>query len=291
MFKCLCAKAIVPVTIAVTGFVVVCCLMLYSAIKADMTEEAVRHTGDLVDTIVKSTSYTMLKSDRETLSNIIDNVGTQQGVVHVRLYSPEGLTMYSESNPGKDIAVDRKESTCDETAPTATLGKERQTRQYINDNCNKVLAVSTPIINNPRCSTADCHFHPADEKILGFLDVGISQEPLEKTLSVLGSRMIVFSIMVLLLTVGGVSALLRRNVFTPIQLLLEYTEKNEQENLEDHFPEVCGELELLARNFGQIVVQRDTARRQLEYSREQVGTRTERQTTPDTHDERWSSPV
>jgi hypothetical protein len=88
------------VALTVTGFVVLCCLLLYTAIKADMTSDAVQHSSHLADTIVKSTRYAMLKDDRETLSNIISNIGELSGVEHVRIFNKKGLVMFSE-NPGE----------------------------------------------------------------------------------------------------------------------------------------------------------------------------------------------
>ena len=64
-------RAILPVACAVTGFVIACCLLLYSFIKSDLVQMEVRHATDLADTVVKSTRYAMLHDDRETLRNII----------------------------------------------------------------------------------------------------------------------------------------------------------------------------------------------------------------------------
>ena len=41
--RSLAAKAIVPVALSVTGFVVVCCILLYSAMKEDMIRDTIRH--------------------------------------------------------------------------------------------------------------------------------------------------------------------------------------------------------------------------------------------------------
>lgn len=259
MLKGICARAIVPVTIAVTGFVVVCCFMLYSFIKADMTEESVRHAGGLADTIIKSTRYTMLKSDWDTLHNIVDNVGTQDEVVHVRIFNQDGLVMFSEKHQEENKYLESDESICMAAVPNAELGSERRMRQYTKEECGAVLAITTPIMNEASCSTAACHFHSPSEKILGFVDIGISQQPLQQTLSLLQWRMVVFSVMVLILSVGGVSALLLKNVFTPIQLLLEYTDKAVQEDSQEPVPEIDGELGGLARNCGRMVSQRDAA--------------------------------
>ena len=110
--KSLTARAIVPVAVAVTGFVVICCILLYSVMKADMINDAVIYETNLADTIVKSTRYAMLKSDRDMLSNIICNVGQQKGVEHVRIFNKKGLIMFSEDPTELNRFVDKKTAGC-----------------------------------------------------------------------------------------------------------------------------------------------------------------------------------
>jgi hypothetical protein len=43
----------------------------------------------------------------------------------------------------------------------------------------KVLRHLSVIENEPACSAAPCHFHPADQRVLGVLDVGLSMAPLQ----------------------------------------------------------------------------------------------------------------
>jgi HAMP domain-containing protein len=258
MFKSICARAIVPVALTVTGFVVLCCLLLYTAIKADMTSDAVQHSSHLADTIVKSTRYAMLKDDRETLSNIISNIGELSGVEHVRIFNKKGLVMFSE-NPGEVHQYVNKNSPgcfgCHaETVPSATLVDMQKARTFMNEEQVEVLAITAPIYNEPACFTASCHVHPAEQVVLGTLDIGLDMTPLERTFALLGSRMIIFSLMVLLLTVGGVAALLGRSVFQPIRKLTDFTDEAADGNLMDSFPEVGGELGKLAENFRKLIL-------------------------------------
>ena len=37
-----------------------------------------------------------------------------------------------------------------------------------------MLGIITPIENQPGCSNADCHAHPAEQQILGVLDTNLS---------------------------------------------------------------------------------------------------------------------
>ncbi len=55
MFKSLTARAIIPVTVSVTGFVVVCCILLYSIMKTDMTNDVITYETNQARTIVTKT--------------------------------------------------------------------------------------------------------------------------------------------------------------------------------------------------------------------------------------------
>lgn len=79
MFSTLAGKALIPVGVAVTGFMMVCCLMLYSVIRSDLYEAETVNATSLAGTILKSARYAMHKSERETLAAIIRNVGSRKG--------------------------------------------------------------------------------------------------------------------------------------------------------------------------------------------------------------------
>ncbi len=227
MLKSISARAVIPVAVAVTGFVVVCCILLYSVMKADMIAGAVKYETNQANTVIKSARYAMLKSDRETLRHIIDNVGAQEGVEHVRIFNKKGLIMFSSNPREVNRFVDKKAAGCIEchagAVPASTLDAMKQARRFVNERGGEVLAITAPIYNEPECS-GSCHIHKPEQKILGTLDIGVDAAPLLKNLSVMRGRMVVFSVMVLILTVGGVAALLKRNIFDPLRRVSEFTE-------------------------------------------------------------------
>ena len=53
MFTTLAGKALVPVGLAVTGFMVVCCLILYSVIREDLHRGEIVHATNLADTVLR----------------------------------------------------------------------------------------------------------------------------------------------------------------------------------------------------------------------------------------------
>jgi hypothetical protein len=253
MFSSINSRAIVPVACAVTGFVIACCVLLYSFVKHDLIAGEIHHAADLADTVIKSTRYAMLHDDRETLSQIIHNIGDQKQVEHVRIFNKKGLIMFSRDGAEVDKFIDKSAAGCNEchaeSKPKSKLGTMEQARQFTNKSGHDVLAITAPIYNEPECSNAACHFHDAGQSLLGTLDIGVSQAPLKMTLTQLKGRMIMFSGMVLVLTVGAVCALLYRQVFLPIRQLVDFTEKAPGDSLDSDFPEASGEVAKLAKAF------------------------------------------
>jgi hypothetical protein len=250
MFRTLSARAIVPVAVSVTGFMIICCLLLYSVARTDMINYTIMHETNLTDTVIKSTRYAMLKGDRETLRNIIDNVGELKGVEHLQIFNKKGLIMFSRDPRETGRFVDKKSAGCigchAGPVPIANLGSMERVRSFTNERGVKVFAITAPIYNEPACYSAQCHFHSSGEKILGTLDIGLSAAPLLKTMAVMRGRMIIFSIMVLILTVGGVAALLRRQIFIPLREITEFTSAVKSGNLDQELREISGELSDLA---------------------------------------------
>ena len=257
MFNNLIARAIVPIAIAVTGFVVFGCILLYTFIKSDMIDEAVMHVDSLAETVVKSTSYAMLKGDRESLANIVGNVATLAEVGQIRIYDESGTVHFS----GAEQVVKGEAALADLDAWSRQVMQpsyEQRTETHHNvDNGDGLIAASIPILNEPSCFTAACHFHAETEPVLGFLNIGISIQPLEKTLALLRTRMIIFSLMVLFLTIGGVAALLRMNLFLPIQRMAYCAELAVGGVQGKDLPKSDRKLGQLNKDFRQLVKQRD----------------------------------
>ena len=256
MFDNLIARAIVPVTIAVTGFVIFGCILLYSYIKIDLSSAAFQTADNCADTVVKSTRSAMLEDDQRAVRNIVENIGTRADVQLIKIFDQNGEVRYSGQEGPQALAtmVDSHISDLLKTPPN-------QTAELLHDidHSGEHLIATRPIMNEPSCSTAACHFHSADESILGFFSIAISSKHLDKTLALLRSRMIVFSVMVLFLTIGGVTALLRMNLFLPILRLTYNAEQAANGTAESNLPKSDHKLGKLNNDFRLLVKQRDQA--------------------------------
>jgi len=225
------AKVTLQLALLVAGLILVSSVFLFSVIKTNMINETIRHETDLADTIIKATRYAMLTDDRVTLGNIIANVGEQKYVEHVRIFNKKGLIMFSSRHDEINRLVDKKDSGCiachNGPVPTTQMGRMEQARRYISEGGKHVLAITAPIYNEPDCSNASCHFHPPGQKLVGTLDIGFSEESLQHALSSVSRMLTVFCVIVIVLSVGGVTGLLRHNVITPIKELTDYIKSAE----------------------------------------------------------------
>lgn len=262
----ICIRAILPVAAALTGFVIVCCLLLYTVIEGDMNRYAVRHSSDLAATVVKATRYAMLKGDRASLTNTIGSIGEQQEVEHVRIFNKQGLIMFSGVEGEVGTLVDKVDAGCischSGKVPATQIGPMEQARQFVNGSGHEVLAITAPIYNETECTS--CHVHNQGQSLLGTLDIGLSMAPLHSTLDLLRNRMMIFCLLVLILAVGATVGLLHRNVLLPICRLSSYSDDVVKGQAEPAVFETTEEVRRIASNFFHLAEQRDIMRRELE---------------------------
>jgi len=258
MRRSLSFKAIVPIALTVTGFVTVCSILLFSYSRRNLVEDEIQSQNSLANTVVKATRYSMLKSDRESLAHTIQYVGESKDLVHLRIFNKKGEITFSADSEEINQMVKKEAEGCIQChsgpVPLSTLGTMERTRRYTNEHGQDVMAITVPIYNEPSCWTGDCHVHSEKEKVLGTLDIGISEAPLKANLNTLGKGLIGFCVMILLLSVGGVSALLQRNVLQPIRNLIDFNEKMLKGDVDHPLPDGNAEVEFLARSIQEMAI-------------------------------------
>lgn len=134
----------------------------------------------------RSASRYMLQNDRIGLYELMMNMADQPGMVRIRIMNPQGVISYSTAPVEVGNTVDKSAEACygchEESKPLVRLNRSDRFRIYRADG-ERVLGVITPIENEPACSNAACHAHPADTQILGVLDTNISLAKVDQGLA------------------------------------------------------------------------------------------------------------
>ena len=180
------------------------------------------------DVIKRSTTYYMLHNDREGLYHAIQTMAEGPGMVKVRIFDQEGRISYSTDSAEVNHVLDKSAEACygchNQSEPLARLNRPDRFRIYRNGGGHRVLGIITPIENQPNCSNAECHAHPADQQVLGVLDTTLSLATTDAQLAVSSARMKYYTAGALLIVAVLSWLFVWRVVDRPIKALQNGTE-------------------------------------------------------------------
>jgi two-component system, NtrC family, sensor kinase len=180
------------------------------------------------DAIKRSTTYYMLRNDREGLYHAIQTMADEPGMVKVRIFDQEGRISYSTDPAEVSHVLDKTAEACygchTQSQPLARLNRPDRFRIYRNGGGQRVLGIITPIENQPGCSNADCHAHPAGQQVLGVLDTNLSLAKTDAQLADSSARMLGYTAGALLIVAVLSWLFVWRVVGKPIKALEKGTE-------------------------------------------------------------------
>jgi two-component system NtrC family sensor kinase len=220
------------------------------------------------DVIKRSTTYYMMRNDRDGLYQVMHTIGDEPGIVRVRIFDQDGRVSYSTEPTEVRHIVDKNAEACygchAQSQPMTKLNRPDRFRIYRNGGGKRVLGIITPIENQPSCANADCHAHPASQQILGVLDTNISLAVADTQLAESTWRMLSYTI-VAMLAVGFLSWLfIWKFVAEPLRALEKGTEQLAQGDLGYQIaPTSHDELGDLAQSFNSMSLQLHAANEEV----------------------------
>jgi len=189
------------------------------------------------DVIKRSIEYSMLLNRREDISNTIKTIGTEPGIDGVRIYNKKGEISFSAQDQelGKTIALSSE--TCivchqDGSRHAVTPEAGTLTRIYTSPRGERVIGVTTPIMNDARCSRAECHAHDGSQTVLGILNVTLPLKETDRNLAEFEAMQYEGGIALILIVTAFTGLFLWRMVNIPVKKLTEGTQAVIDGNLE-----------------------------------------------------------
>lgn len=181
------------------------------------------------DVIRRSTSYYMLRNDREALYQTITTMAREPGIVKIRIFDKEGKIGFSTNPSEVNHSVDKRAEACyachAQAQPLAKLNRPDRFRIYRANGSGRVLGIINPIENEPACSNAACHAHPPSQKILGVLDANLSLAKADASLAESTRMMLVYTVLAVILISVLTGVFVLRLVHRPVQILKRGTEE------------------------------------------------------------------
>lgn len=155
------------------------------------------------DVIKQGTTDYMLRNDRNGLYQSIQTVAAEPGIYKIRIFDQDGRITYTTTPSEQNHVVDKTAEACygchAQSQPLTRLNRPDRFRIYRNGGGRRILGIITPIENQPSCSNAACHAHPASQQILGVLDTNLSLAQADIQLAQSSRQMIAYTACGLLL--------------------------------------------------------------------------------------------
>ena len=214
-----------------TSLILVAFMALFAYVNLGMLrelllEEAVSDADKLSETIIKSTHYQMLTNDLPRVYQMIQEVGTQKGINHIRLINKNGRIIFSTDEREIGTFLDKNAAACTMChagqTPLLQATTMNRSRIFHDKDGREVVGLAKAIYNEASCYTSKCHFHPRNFRVLGVLDVIVSLDKMQTLLSTYRNRIINMTFFLLILVWVGITLCMQRLVNIPVKQLLQH---------------------------------------------------------------------
>ena len=197
--------------------------------KKTLQDEVISQTERLSNTIKLGTHYAMMLNARDEINQIINNIARLKEIQSIRIYNKEGAIKFSNHPEEVEQTTNIRSEACHichhTDPPQVEVGLAERLRRFTADGGERrLLGIISPIHNEPGCSTQECHFHPADKKVLGALDVVVALEETEKQIRFMEKGVIGLAVAAFLVTSAIIFVFVLRFVSRPIRRLISGTE-------------------------------------------------------------------
>ena len=243
----------------------------------------VTHMAQLSQVIERSTRYAMLLDEPDIVDKIIEDVGKQEGIRRVRVLAKNGKIAHSNfpGEIGQHIDKEAEHcSYCHEGEKVLTdIPNHKKWRIFETADHQQLLGNMEVIRNEPSCSSASCHRHPAGQSVLGVVDITYSLDEMNRTMTAHLVNMIAVSVGFVLLVSVSVGWLLRRLIYRPLSDLARGAQRLASGNFDNPIP-VRGEDEFgsLARSTNAMMAALKKSRQELEDWVKTLGRKVEERT-------------
>lgn len=212
----------------VLGVAFVGILGLFAAYFLEYESRRIRETaqGELLDLsgiVLRNTKRSMQANHPEGIEDIIRTVGEQREVLSVRIYTRDGVVRYSSDPQSLGLRKGLDALSC---KVCHTEGKPKvlngETPKLFSDTLGNIraVAVATPILGEPGCYQAPCHWHPPEHKMLGILEIYRSLEGVETSIRDSLKQVIGLGLILFIFGAGTGLIFILRSVHRPVRELV-----------------------------------------------------------------------
>jgi PAS domain S-box-containing protein len=202
--------------------------------KRDAEAAALESSRSHLETILQGLDRPMMARDLAGIDDLIDVITRHDPLWHdIRLVTHEGAVVASlRTDVSSTASPDEAASTRSAWPCTGCHSLEDPEDGLAIDSFDRVielpsgdraLAVAMPVLNQERCSSADCHAHPASTRLLGLLQAEFSLENVDAMTARRNFHSLIAVIVTVLLTAAATWFALDRLLGQRVRMLIDGT--------------------------------------------------------------------
>ena len=185
--KGLTLKLLIPV-----GMVLFATIFIWSHYSAGyqkriLIDKAVSDVDKFCNSVLKLTWFAMLHSPSEDMQDILKSMSDYNDIEEIRIFNSQGQVRFSNESAELGTFGQKQDIACNichsKEPPVMKIDIKDRIRMFESEEGELKLGVINPILNAPSCSASDCHYHPADIKKLGTLDVVVSLKAVKQEIA------------------------------------------------------------------------------------------------------------
>ena len=173
--------AIVVIVAAVSGVVNV------KTEEAQLLNTMILGADQLSKGITSAIWHAMRDDHREAAYEVMQTIARKQGIDRIRMFNRSGQVMFSTNPQDRLSGANPSDAPCAMChapgAPRFQLDLPSRVRTFRAADGRRLLTMMTAIYNEPSCSQAECHAHPASIKVLGVLDLSLTLDSVDQEMN------------------------------------------------------------------------------------------------------------
>jgi two-component system NtrC family sensor kinase len=280
--KKLSQKLILSFTVIMTFVGAVATYVHVKTQENQLLDAMVLGADQLSGSITSATWHAMLADQRESAYQTMETIAKKQGISRIRIFNKEGRIMFS-TVPNDTGSVDKAAEACfmchSKEQPLVKVDMPTRSRVFRTADGHRRLAMITPIYNEPSCSNADCHVHPAFMSVLGVLDISMSLDRVDAEMAIVRERVILISAAIVVIMSLFIIYFTKHFIDKPIQHLIEGTHAVSEMHLDEPIAiESSEELGELAKSFDMMRIRLKEALNELNQFTQKLETKVQERT-------------
>lgn len=190
-------------------------------------EDLLFNAHSVSDTVLKSLEQDMMADNTVSINTTLKAIGKQEIIKELRIYNHKGEVRSSMASDEVGVVQfsqkeSRQCSICHQAGNEKNRARDMLTYNVDSeDTC--IMYVIVPILNQARCSSAECHAHSQSQRILGFLNMGVCRLRLRDDIHRSQVQILLVSLLFILLLPALIMLFLKNHVSRPLRQLLKST--------------------------------------------------------------------